>query len=250
MAREFEVNLSPDECKAAAEFEQEALDVIYKSLLDLALPSRISGTKEIEEVGVLEDLVRHVRVSGRQRGLEVGEGLPVTLVGSVLDLQGKDVVGPARLCALARVPEALVRGAELLEQRDLMGPGNLCKRLLHNCSVGPRGRKSAHVLEVARREATHVGVRFAEVRCQAVDHLRSPPLVLLAREDHAPDVPVQQDHGRARGHDDAEALLLDAPFDLLGRPIAALGARLGREHLLRDDRERRGSTLSGSGSSL
>jgi hypothetical protein len=45
----------------------------------------------------------------------------------------------------------------------------LCKQRLHNCLVRPRGGERAHVLQVARREALHLGEHGVEVDAEPVD---------------------------------------------------------------------------------
>src|SRR5262245_22547314 len=55
-ARKLEVDLPADEREAAAELEQEALEVIDQGLLDLTLPARISGAEKVEEIRIFEDL--------------------------------------------------------------------------------------------------------------------------------------------------------------------------------------------------
>ena len=107
-------------------------------------------------------------------------------------------------------------------------PGNSCKSLLHDCAIRPRRREGAHVLQIAGRETLHVRERLAQVGGQAVDHLRSPTRALLAIEDHPPDVPIEQDHRRVGGQDDAQALLSDARLDGGERRGIVLGQRCAR----------------------
>jgi hypothetical protein len=96
----------------------------------------------------------------------------------------------------------------------LWNQGIRAANLLHNCQVGPGRREGAHVLEVARRETLHVGKGSAQVGGEAVDYLGAPAGALLPIEDHSADVPVEQDHRRVGGQDDAKPLLLDALLDL------------------------------------
>src|SRR5271165_5857170 len=92
------------------------------------------------------------------------------------------------------IPEALRLGLQFLQQGEVMVPGDLCKRRLHNCLVGPGFGESPHVFEVTWRKAGHVGEGAAEVGGEAVDHLGSPSLVLLAVEDVSADVPIEKHH--------------------------------------------------------
>ena len=121
---EIDVDLA-DEREALPEFEQEALDVIDQSLLDLALAPRVGGAEEVEEVRILEHLRGHVRMRGRQRGLEVGEGLAVALVGAAVDLQFEDAPAPAVLDGLPDVPLADFGLLHPLQEADDVAPGQL-----------------------------------------------------------------------------------------------------------------------------
>ena len=80
-----------------------------------------------------------------------------------------------------------------------MEPGYLCSNLLHNCQVGPLGGEGAHVFEVARREALHVGKGLAQVGGEAVHDLGAPALTFLPVQDHPANVPVEQHHRRVGG---------------------------------------------------
>lgn|GEM_PF-5767409 len=66
VARELDVDLAADKGEAAAQLQQEALDVIHQRLLDLALAARVGGAEKVEQVRVLEDVRGHVGVGGRQ----------------------------------------------------------------------------------------------------------------------------------------------------------------------------------------
>src|SRR5690606_11005954 len=94
---ELEVHLPAHEGEAAAEFEQEALDVVDQGLLDLALAARVGGAEEVEQVRILEDLRGHVRVGRGQGVLEVVERLALALVGAAVDLELQDAAAPAVL---------------------------------------------------------------------------------------------------------------------------------------------------------
>jgi len=126
------VDLAADEGEAGAELEHEALEVIDERLLDLALAARIGGPEEVEQVGVLEDLHRHVGLCGRQGLREVADRLAGACVRAVVDLQGEDIARPAVHERLPGIPEAVLRVIEPLEERDVVVPGQLCKRRLHN----------------------------------------------------------------------------------------------------------------------
>lgn len=209
---DFERHLPADEGESAAELEQEALDVIDERLLDLAFAPRIGGAEEIEQVRILEDLRGHVRVDRRQREREVALRLALAFVQAAFDLQRQNAAAPALPGTLRCVPESRLRIAQPVEEHDVLAPGEIWQQPLHNFGVRPGGSEVAHVTQVARREARHVGEGIAEIRGESIDDLRTPAFVLLASEDGAPHVPVELEHGGVGGHDGAKARLLDPRF--------------------------------------
>ena len=72
-----------------------------------------------------------------------------------------------------------------------MEPWQLCSRLLHKICLRPGLRNRAHIFQVTRREASHVGKSGLQVACKPVDDTRTPPLLLLPLEDIATDLPVE-----------------------------------------------------------
>lgn len=72
-----------------------------------------------------------------------------------------------------------------------MKPGQLVSRLLTESAIRAVLREEAHVLEVAAGPAAHVGECIPDVARQAVDHLGSPALRVLPRQDFAPDAAVE-----------------------------------------------------------
>ena len=126
--------------------------------------------------------------------------------------------------ALAAVPLAGFRGRAADPAAPGCGPRASCNGLLHKCIARPGVGKRAHVLQVARRKATHVREGSAQVVRQPVDHLGAPALGCLPRQDVAPDLPIQQQHlavDRQRG-----ALLrgVDAAFQFRQPVGVALGS--------------------------
>jgi len=73
-----------------------------------------------------------------------------------------------------------------------MEPRQLCKHLLHKFRIRPRLGKSAHVFEIARRKPLHLREGRAQVMHQPLDHLGTPDLLGLLRQNIAPNLPVQQ----------------------------------------------------------
>jgi hypothetical protein len=90
-------HLTPDEGEAAAQLQEEVAQLGQQPPFDLPLPGRGRHGQKIKVVGVLEDLLRHVRVRGRQRTREVGERLPFPLMQTALDLQDQDIRAPGRI---------------------------------------------------------------------------------------------------------------------------------------------------------
>ena len=78
-------------------------------------------------------------------------------------------------------PSGVSRRASSPSRRHRSGASSadLCKSLLHECPLRPSLSEGAHVLEVARREAFHLGKRLAQVRGQPVDHLRTAARAIL-----------------------------------------------------------------------
>jgi hypothetical protein len=62
---DLDVDLAPDESEAYAELHQKPLDVVYEPLLELALVSVRTEREEVEDVRVLQRLMREVRLRRR-----------------------------------------------------------------------------------------------------------------------------------------------------------------------------------------
>ena len=212
--------------------------MVHESLFELPLRARLCSAEEIEQVRVLERLRGQFGVGGWQRPGEVGDGVALTLVPPVLDLNREHVAAPARFARLGGVPEAHGPVVNLLQQCDVVVPGDLCKHLLHDFAFGPSCGECAHVLEVARRESPHVRERHPEVVREAIDGPGAPAFPLLAGENRLADVPVEQHHRLVCGQHDAHAFGPDALLDLteqdpvVGRqlfPARRRGDRSARE---------------------
>jgi len=104
--------LAPDEAKAVAEFEQEALQTGDEPVFEFAFFHRLAEAEEIEAVGVLEHLIRLLGEVFRQGEVEVvclfvGDG---AFVGPGFDLVEQDVARPAEAGGGAEIPEVFGRG--------------------------------------------------------------------------------------------------------------------------------------------
>ena len=195
---------------------------------DLPLLGRGRHGEKVEIVGVLEDLLRHVRVRGRQRTREVGEGLPFPFVQSALDLQDQNIPTPAVFEGGAKVP--LSRGTILdpVQDTDIVAPGQFCNELLQNLIVGPSLGQRTHVTEVPRAEPFYSRELSLQILSEAVDNLASP---LLSRKPLAQvpaDRPIEEDelpvHGKSGLHlggPDATLELLEE-FLVAGRELKAV----------------------------
>jgi hypothetical protein len=148
--------LAAHEREANAELEEKVAHVLDQPALEVPLLRVGAQRQEVEDVRVLQRLLREVGVRGRQRGLEVRERLAGAFVHAGLDLRLKDRAAPAMLDGLPDVPEALGVAVDAIQKPDVVTPGELCNSLLHNLLVRPRLRERAHVLQVPRREALHL----------------------------------------------------------------------------------------------
>lgn len=140
-----------------------------------------------------------------------------------LDLHDQHVPRPAVLNGGAEVPVALGPVLHLVEEGAEVEPGNFVQQLLHNCRLGPGLRKSAHVLEIPRREALDLGEGGLEIKSQAVDDFCPPALVPLPLQNVTPELPVERE--QLLVHRQCRALLrgvntrfhIRKPFTVAGR---------------------------------
>jgi hypothetical protein len=116
------MHLPAHESKALAQFEQEPRDVVQQALLQLALGRILAQRQEVEVVGVLDDLPRQVRLRRRQRGPEVGDGLPSAGIQVRLDPMDEHAAGPAVRDGLLGVPGSLGLFLKHLDQHRAMEP--------------------------------------------------------------------------------------------------------------------------------
>jgi hypothetical protein len=143
------------------ELQEEVANVPDEPTLQVALLRIGAESQEVEDVRVLEGLLREVGPRWRERGLEVRERLAGASVQAGHNLGEEHVAQPHALDGLTIVP--LPRGLLLyaVQQGAAVEPGQSCSNLLHRFGLGPGGCERAHVLQVARREALHLGERRA-----------------------------------------------------------------------------------------
>src|SRR5262245_53178765 len=91
LAADLELHLAADEREADAELEEEVAHVRYESALEVSLLRLGPEGEEVEDVRVLQRLLREVRARRRQRGLEVGQRLASALVQGRFDLGDEHV---------------------------------------------------------------------------------------------------------------------------------------------------------------
>ena len=74
-------HLPPDKSESGSKFQQKALDMVDKRLLNVALSAQIGGAEEIKQIGVLEDLFGHIGFSRREGVSEVRERIALAFTG-------------------------------------------------------------------------------------------------------------------------------------------------------------------------
>ena len=121
---DVEMHLTPDECEAGAEFEEECFNVLQQAHFDRTLVGVVAETEEVEEVGVLGDLLCEVRLRRRERLGEIGDGFALAFMKRGADLQGQDVATPAVLGGPPGIPEADGAVFYLLDEDDVVEPRN------------------------------------------------------------------------------------------------------------------------------
>ena len=179
--------------------------------------------RKVEVVGVFEDLLRHIRVRGRQRTREVGEGLPFPLMQTALDLKDQDIPTPAVFEGGPKVP--LSRGTILdpVQDPDIVAPGQFCNELLQNLLLRPSLGQRTHVAEVPRAEPFDSRELSLQILSEPVDNLAAP---LLSRKPLAQvpaDRPIKEDQLPVDGKGGPNLGGTDASFELLEEFMVAGG---------------------------
>lgn len=168
--------------EASTQFQQDALDV--------ALLSAFSQAKEIEDIRIFQSVTREIGLGGWEVIGEICHGVARARMRHSLDLHDQHASRPAMFEGFLSVPEPLWCVVELVEQGDDVGPRQLCNGLLHKFRLRKCLGQRAHVLEVARRESTHVGKRCLEIPRQPVDNSGAPALSQLSFDNVPADLPV------------------------------------------------------------
>ena len=130
---------------------------------------------------------------GGSAAIEVGDGFSLAPVEIALDLVDQNRPAPAVMDGGPSVPHTLVTVGNLVEQDAVVEPRQLCSNLLHKLLLGPDLGETPHILEVAGREAFHIGKLALQVRCQAIDDFSSPAFLLLPIKDFTADLPIKED---------------------------------------------------------
>jgi len=97
LASNFQRNLAPDEGEAHAELDQELAKMRKQSVLEIALLRLLRQSKEVEVVGIFENLLSEIGLRRRQCRPKIGDGFPLSPVKAAFDLHHKDVPAPAVL---------------------------------------------------------------------------------------------------------------------------------------------------------
>jgi putative heme degradation protein len=126
---DFEVNLTSDESETHAEFEEELLDVIQESLLNLPFARLFADGEKIEDVWIFERLLSKVRLRRRKSESEVRDRLALALIQTALDLMDENSTTPTVLDGLPGVPEASGGVFNTLKQDDVLPPGDFTHKL-------------------------------------------------------------------------------------------------------------------------
>jgi len=220
--------LAPDEREPAAHLHQEILHVVEKRLFEVALLRIRRQVQELEVVGVLESVADKLGVRRRKRPVEGRERRPMAASQVARDLRLEHLARAAVFGGIARVPKASIAVPELVEEDDVVTPGQFGSRLLQHRGHAlrrPRARELAHVAEIPRRQALHVGELPAEVRRQPLNHLRPPPRTSLARKDAPTYLPIRREHGGVHGEERLDSCGRDSRLDLV-QELEVIGREL------------------------
>ena len=122
--------LASDKRKSDTEFQQEVTEVINQSAFQIPLMRLFSKGEKLEVVRVLDDLLRKLRLGGRQGASEVGGCLALPAIKAALDLMHQDIAAPAVLDGRPNVPFPFGRVLHVVENSEVVAPRNLSNNLL------------------------------------------------------------------------------------------------------------------------
>lgn len=158
VAVDGEVHLSADEREAWSELGEGVLEPLSQRCLDRPFPGPLGEVEEVEDVGVLDDLLGLVGVDRIQVVGEIARrgADPAVQAGGDVVLEHRP--GPAVGGVASRVPVPRVNVVKLVEQGADVTPRQFPNGPLENCvPVGPGGGEGTHVLQVGRRQPGHSG---------------------------------------------------------------------------------------------
>ena len=167
--------------------------MLQQTAFQVALVCFFAEHQKIEVVRIFRDLLCKIGLRRRQGAIEVGDGFSLAQVEMALDLVDQNRPAPAVMDGGPGVPHSLVTVGNLVEQDAVVEPRQLCSNLLHKLLLGPDLGETPHILEVAGREAFHVGKLALQVCCQAIDDFSSPAFLLLPIKDVTADLPIKED---------------------------------------------------------
>ena len=119
--------------------------------------------------------------------------LPCQFVEVAVNPMNQNVPAPAVLDGLSDIPFTLDWSLTLSSKTQLWNHGICAAACCTIRLVGPSLGKGPHVLEVSRGESFHSGKLSPQVRCQAIDDLCTPAMLLLPGKDVPANLPVKQD---------------------------------------------------------
>ena len=138
----------------------------------------------------------------------------------------EDATRPTVLDSLADIECPRGSILQTIEQDAILAPWNLCSKLLHNFTVWPGLRESAHVFEVASGVTRELRKFPLKIGGQAIDDLGAPAFAFLASQDIAPNFPIMQDKLRIGCECGLDLRCADALLDGLDEAVIELCSRL------------------------
>jgi len=104
LSADLKQHLAPDKCKPQAEFDEKLTQVREKTLFEVALLCFRCESKEIEVVGILDELLCEIGLRLREGCLEVRQRFALPPVETAINLHDQHIPAPAILDRLLDVP--------------------------------------------------------------------------------------------------------------------------------------------------